>query len=83
METGVALRLAHQPRKKEGSSEARLKGLQVPSLVSLAKSVCPPELRGEYNGRCRDVPTAPGAFTTASTRTPRGQRCSVRQRQNT
>lgn len=68
MEAGVALRLAHWTDGRRKEAEARLKDLQVPSPVSLAKSLCPPELgEREDDGRCRDVPAAPGASTAART----------------
>lgn len=62
MEARVALRLAHWADGRRKEAEARLKDLQVPSPVSLAKSLCPLELgEREDDGRCRDVrlPQAP------------------------
>lgn len=68
MEAGVALWLAHWADGRRKEAEARLKDLQVPSPVSLAKSLCPLELgEREDDGRCRDVPAAPGASTAART----------------
>lgn len=50
MEAGVALRLAHWADGRRKEAEARLKDLQVPSPVSLAKSLCPLELGERTTG---------------------------------
>lgn len=91
MEAGVALRLAHWADGRRKEAEARLKDLQVPSPVSLAKSLCPLELgeRGRREvQRCSGCPrglhcSKDERRTARSTHAARRRRGSVRQRRTT